>query len=55
MARSELDAINHGESDAANRGRAETAFAIGILGTVIAAAMFVLWFVVIRASRGASQ
>ena len=51
MARSELDAMNHGETDPAHRTRAEAAFAVGILGTVIALGMLVLWLFIIGAAR----
>lgn len=51
MARADLDAMNRGETDAANRSKAEKAFGLGVLGTVIMIVTIVLWMFLISKTR----
>ena len=55
LARADLDAMNRGETDAANRSKAEKAFGLGLLGTTIMVITIVLWMFVISRTRSAGQ
>lgn len=54
LARADLDAMNRGETDAANRSKAEKAFGLGILGTTIMLLTIVLWMFLISRTRSAN-
>ena len=54
MARADLDAMNRGETDAANRSKAEKAFGLGLLGTTIMIVTIVLWMFLISRTRSAT-
>ncbi|MEZ5409973.1 MAG: hypothetical protein R2761_18230 [Acidimicrobiales bacterium] len=53
LARADLDAMNRGETDAANRSKAEKAFGLGLLGTAIMVVTIVLWMFLISRTRSA--
>ncbi len=54
MARADLDAMNRGETDAANRSKAEKAFGLGLLGTAIMLVTIALWMFLISRARAAN-
>lgn len=55
LARADLDAMNRGETDAANRSKAEKAFGLGLLGTTIMVITIVVWMYLISKTRSAAQ
>jgi len=55
LARADLDAMNRGETDAANRSKAEKAFGLGMLGTTIMVITIVLWMFLLSKTRSAGQ
>ncbi len=55
LARADLDAMNRGDTDAANRSKAEKAFGLGLLGTAIMVLTIVAWIFLISKTRSANQ